>query len=204
MVTSRPFMRKTSSELAEMFEGSRGNLKELRELLKELKHRATPSATALRKKVEAAINGEAPPSGNRPPKSSKEVPSHHTVLCRQCQTNLRIPVPQGAVAYTCPTCKAEFEVSLNNELIQVTWVEKVKTATSQEVQMSDATARSVLGVAPTATFSEIKLAWRKASQQYHPDKHQTLPERLRAAAEVEMQKINEAYRYLERFTADEF
>lgn len=204
MATSRPFMRKTSTELAEMFEGSRGNLKELRELLKELKHRATPSATALRKKVEAAISGEAPPLGTQTPKASKEVPSHQAVVCRQCQTNLRIPVSQGAIVYTCPTCKAEFEVSLNNDLIQVTWVEKVKTATSHEAPMSDATARSLLGVAPTATFAEIKLAWRKASQQYHPDKHQALPERLRAAAELEMQRINEAYRFLERITGDDF
>jgi len=70
--------------------------------------------------------------------------------------------------------------------------------------MSDAVARSLLGVSAQAGFPDIKAAWRKASQQYHPDKHQGLPERLKQAAELEMQRINEAYRFLERATADDF
>gem|GEM_PF-4985651 len=70
--------------------------------------------------------------------------------------------------------------------------------------MTDALAREVLGVSATADFAAIKAAWRKASQQYHPDKHQGLPERLRKAAESEMKRINEAFRYLEGSTATDF
>jgi curved DNA-binding protein CbpA len=70
--------------------------------------------------------------------------------------------------------------------------------------MTDVQAREILGVPPSANFDAIKAAWRKASQQYHPDKHEGLPERLRKAAEAEMKRINEAYRFLEASTASDF
>lgn len=70
--------------------------------------------------------------------------------------------------------------------------------------MTDALAREILGVTASSDFVAIKAAWRKASQQYHPDKHQALPERLRKAAEAEMKRINEAFRFLEGKTAADF
>jgi curved DNA-binding protein CbpA len=70
--------------------------------------------------------------------------------------------------------------------------------------ITEETARSILGVPGNAPFSDIKAAWRRLCQQYHPDKHQGLPERLRKAAEVEVGRINEAYRILARVSAEEF
>ena len=66
------------------------------------------------------------------------------------------------------------------------------------------TARTILGVASSASFADIKVAWRRLSQQYHPDKHQGLPERLKQAAAIEMQRINLAYQILARESAEEF
>lgn len=66
------------------------------------------------------------------------------------------------------------------------------------------TARTILGVTTASSFADIKVAWRRLSQQYHPDKHQGLPERLKQAAALEMQRINMAYQLLARESAEEF
>lgn len=87
--------------------------------------------------------------------------------------------------------------------MHVIWAESIQPESGSE-PMNEAAARELLGVSGSADFQAIKAAWRKASQQYHPDKHQGLPERLRKAAEVEMKRINEAYRLLERTTASDF
>jgi hypothetical protein len=97
-------------------------------------------------------------------------------------------------AYTCPECRAEFETIFRDGVLQVIWAETTQQATET---MTEADARKLLSVSAAADFSAIKAAWRKACQEYHPDKHQGLPERLRRAAELEMKRINEAYRLLE-------
>lgn len=107
-------------------------------------------------------------------------------------------------AIGCPTCKADFETVFKDGLLQVVWVKAKPTKNDSAAPMTDALARDILGLAPGADFAAIKAAWRKASQQYHPDMHQGLPERLRKAAETEMQRINEAYRFLEGSTATDF
>jgi DnaJ-domain-containing protein 1 len=117
---------------------------------------------------------------------------------------LRIAIKEGLNSYVCPSCKAEFEVQCRSGVIQVTWVEKSKPSQSEDTGMTDSQARTILGVDRAASFVDIKAAWRKASQQYHPDKHQGLPTRLKEAAAIEMQRINAAYQYLERLTADDF
>lgn len=200
MATNRPYLSLSGTQLQELFAQNKQSTKLLKEIVLELKHRTTPSAVALRKKVEAALatlTGEASPNG-------AALPSHQTINCRHCDTSLRIPVKDGKVTYVCPSCKSDFEVVGAGGILQVTWIELKKASTKPETEMSDALARSLLGVSEQARFPEIKAAWRKASQQYHPDKHQGLPERLKQAAEREMQRINDAYRFLERATADDF
>ena len=132
------------------------------------------------------------------------MPRDNIVLqCQACKTSLRVPVRPERAAYTCPTCKAEFETQFSDGVLQVIWAERAQPETDNAT-MTEAEARRVLSVSADADFSAIKAAWRKASQQYHPDKHQGLPERLRRAAEVEMKRINEAFRLLERTTASDF
>ena len=50
---------------------------------------------------------------------------------------------------------------------------------------------SILGVSPSATDDEIKTAYRKLSQQYHPDKH--LDSVMEEIATQKMAEINAAY-----------
>lgn len=200
MASNRPYLSLSGIQLQELFAQNKGSGKVLKEIVRELKHRTTPSATALRKKVEimlAILSGEASPHG-------AALPGNQTINCRSCDTSLRIPVKDGKVTYVCPSCKSDFEVIGAGGVLQVTWIEIRKASAKPEPEMSDLGARSLLGLNAQAGFPEIKAAWRKASQQYHPDKHQGLPERLRQAAELEMQRINEAYRFLERASADDF
>jgi len=212
MAAARPHLSRTGTELSQLFEANKEDPKFLRELLRELKHRTTPSALALRKKVETRLNGGGPDQASArktqgeansaaPPPAAP--PAQQTIQCRNCQTSLRVPVRSDRVAYTCPTCKVEFETVFRDGVFQVVWAETTQREAAS-TPMTEAGARELLSVTADADFPTIKAAWRKACQQYHPDKHQGLPERLRKAAEIEMKRINEAYRFLERLTASDF
>lgn len=56
----------------------------------------------------------------------------------------------------------------------------------------------ILGVLPTASFEEIKRAYRDQSQQYHPDKVNHLGEELKEVANRKFKEINQAYQALKR------
>lgn len=51
---------------------------------------------------------------------------------------------------------------------------------------------SLLGVSPFATRSEIKIAYRRMAEVYHPDKLRELPETVREEGESIMRILNEA------------
>jgi len=57
---------------------------------------------------------------------------------------------------------------------------------------------AILGLAPGASFAEIKAAYRKLSMQYHPDKVGHLGEEFKNVAEEKMKDINNAYEFLKR------
>lgn len=210
MASRRPHFSTSGPELQKVFEANKRDPKVLRELLTELKHRSTPTAQALRREVEAALgmvkqsggDNAATRRSNQPP--SPPPPTQQTLTCRGCNAALRVPIRAERTAYSCPTCKADFETVYKDGVLQVVWVEAKSSTKKSSPAMTEALAREILGVTLDAGFAAIKAAWRKASQQYHPDKHQGLPERLRRAAEVEMKRINEAYRYLEGSTATDF
>lgn len=211
MASKRPYFSYTGPQLQSLFESNRQNSKVLRELLAELRHRSTPTAQSLKREVQEALasistggSRESTQTTPSPTASAPEPPSHHKLTCRSCSIVLRVPVRPDKTSYNCPTCKAEFETVFKDGVFQVVWIESKPTDTGSPDVMTDALAREILGVAATSDFTAIKAAWRKASQQYHPDKHQGLPERLRRAAELEMKRINEAFRFLEGNTAADF
>lgn len=57
-------------------------------------------------------------------------------------------------------------------------------------------AKQVLGVAETATAKEIKIAYRRLAQHYHPDRHADLDESKRKKAEQSFMLIQQAYEVL--------
>ena len=62
--------------------------------------------------------------------------------------------------------------------------------------------QSVLGIDSQTTMDEIKLKYRILASQYHPDKVAHLGTKLQDAANIEIQKINEAYAYFKRKPRD--
>jgi hypothetical protein len=56
----------------------------------------------------------------------------------------------------------------------------------------------VLGVSPTASRAEVTEAYRTMVQIFHPDRHHSSPEAVRAAAEARMKELNEAYTIVRR------
>jgi hypothetical protein len=213
MASKRPYFSSTGPQLQNLFEANRNDTKVLRDLLAELKHRSTPTAHALKREVEEALSalqsagsaaGGSQKPKQAPPPPPPPPPSHHMLTCRGCSTALRVPVRPERSAFSCPTCKTDFETVFKDGLLQVVWVEAKPSGEDSVPVMTDALAREILGVTASSDFAAIKAAWRKASQQYHPDKHQALPERLRKAAESEMKRINEAFRFLEGNTAADF
>src|SRR5690554_149451 len=64
---------------------------------------------------------------------------------------------------------------------------------SSEAQLANAYA--VLGIAPSASFAEVKKAYRRMMNKHHPDKlaAQGLPPEMRESARVKSQQIQAAY-----------
>lgn len=211
MARKRPYFSKSGQQLQALFEANRHDPRVLRELIAELKHRSTRSAQALLEQVEQTlartrtrVRQARQQSDAQAGAAASAPPTHETFPCRSCHRTLRVPVLAERTERRCPTCKAEFETFFKEGVLHVVWVETAVEAPPDHLEMTESLAREILGVSPDADFATIKAAWRKASQQYHPDKHQELPERLRRAAEAEMKRINEAYRLLEAATASEF
>ena len=59
-------------------------------------------------------------------------------------------------------------------------------------------AYKILEIAPGATASEIKTAYRRMAKKYHPDKLQHMDEAYRKGAQEKFQKVQEAYEQLQK------
>jgi len=59
-------------------------------------------------------------------------------------------------------------------------------------------AYKILEIAPGATASEIKSAYRRMAKKYHPDKLQHMDEAYRKGAEEKFRKVQEAYEQLQK------
>lgn len=68
-----------------------------------------------------------------------------------------------------------------------------RTANNRHVPQSP---YEVLGIGPSASQDEIKAAYRKLANQYHPDKVVHLGEELQALADQRFKEIQKAYEQL--------
>jgi DnaJ-domain-containing protein 1 len=127
-------------------------------------------------------------------KPGDDTTAKHTDLiidCPACAAQLRLPASMGKLKVTCPKCRDTFEV-------------RVTPSGRIHVYLRDKSPRHpededpyvVLQVPRTATIQEIKNAFRKRMQEYHPDRVACLGIHLRALAEEETKRINRAYELL--------
>ena len=64
---------------------------------------------------------------------------------------------------------------------------------SHDCQPNLSDSYKILGLSEDASIDEIKIAYRKRANEYHPDKTAGLGEKIKDTAEEEMKKINNAY-----------
>jgi uncharacterized membrane protein YkvA (DUF1232 family) len=82
------------------------------------------------------------------------------------------------------------------------WYEQAKGSESsgreQQESVTEKDPYDLLGVSPGATQEEIKSAYRKQAQRYHPDRVSHLGEELQQMAKEKFQEIQKAYETLSR------
>jgi len=116
------------------------------------------------------------------------------VECPACAAELRLPHERGKLKVTCPKCKDTFEVRLTVSG-HVHIYQRAPDIPPGHFKDED-DPYVVLQLAPRATVQEIKSAFRKRMQEYHPDRVASLGIHLRAVAEEETKRINRAYELL--------
>ena len=119
------------------------------------------------------------------------------VDCPGCAAKIRLQRVAGKGAVTCPTCRNKFEVRVTTSG-HVHVYQRASPGSSQNRRDASDDPYVVLQIAPTATVEEIKSAFRKRMQEYHPDRVASLGIRLRTVAEEEAKRINDAYERLLR------
>ena len=111
--------------------------------------------------------------------------------CPACAAKLRLPTATGKLKVTCPNCKDKLEVRLMASG-HVHVYQRVPDKPPRHSKAED-DPYVVLQVSPTATVQEIKSAFRKRMQEYHPNRVASLGVHLRALAEEQTKQINRAY-----------
>ena len=56
----------------------------------------------------------------------------------------------------------------------------------------------ILEVSPSATDSEVKIAYRKMANKYHPDKVAHLGQKMQTIAEEKFKSVNDAYQQIKK------
>jgi hypothetical protein len=113
------------------------------------------------------------------------------VDCPSCFVTVRLHGVADVAAVTCPECGDRFEIRITDSG-HVHVYQRVSRSPDY-ARDEDNDPYAVLGVPSTATAEEIKSAFRKRMQEYHPDRVAPLGVRLRALAEEETKRINRAY-----------
>jgi len=133
--------------------------------------------------------------------NTRNTSSFRTLSCPQCDQKLRIPFPPPAESGKCKACGGSFRVRADQYgNLVVSPSRATETATSAPLTID--TAREILGVGIAATQSEVREAYRRKMQEYHPDRVERLGEKLRALAEQEAKRINAAYKLLRQHGAE--
>lgn len=133
--------------------------------------------------------------------------SSATVHCLQCRRPLRIGLPPRSNVGRCPECGHRFTIILwdsGNNL----YISPADDEFEGPVAQSGAGGRGQLGVfletlgldpgtsPDDLSLREVRKAYYKTIQKYHPDKYSQLPAEFRRIAERKTRELHQAYRGL--------
>ena len=113
------------------------------------------------------------------------------IQCPSCKKNIRIWLPLPGKRGKCVACSSYFLVTVDE--YGNLKVERDRNNRSNEKDSTINNYFIILGVKPSATPDEVREAYKKKMQEYHPDRVSGLGEKLRKTAEAESKAINEAY-----------
>lgn len=78
------------------------------------------------------------------------------------------------------------------------WLGQDNTPQWEDDEAEEEDPFTVIGVAPGASFEDVRAAWRARLAEYHPDRFQTAGDKIRRLAVTETQRINAAFETIAR------
>lgn len=190
MTVRRPLMQNGISQLEALFASSMDDVKVLKKLQEELRHRQVPRAVVLAEKVEKALGGtKAPLDQNTAAPSGRtivQIPTttpmvHQPDLWKNPNGATRVQVPPAPVVRTpAPDAAALSKPSLAD--------------TASMMSLDD--AYKTLKVTAGSTWETIELARRQTVQRAHPTAIGNLDIEQRREAQASARRANDAYAVL--------
>jgi DnaJ-domain-containing protein 1 len=194
----RPLFYKSVAQLELLFKSSKEDVAVLSTLEAELLHRRSMRAAALSARVARQLRSLR--ASEQVSEVTQAPDPSAVVSCANCAQRLRLALTRVPGNFTCPNCKAAFEVTHDGDVLSVVFCGP-PSHVSVNFPRSVEDACRVLAVDLNSPWPDIERARRKLIQDYHPDRVQTLGARLRSVAEQEAKAINVAFEILRKAKA---
>lgn len=141
-MSKRPYFDKSITDLESVYLSNSHDRRVLMDLSKELAHRSTPKAKALRGKVEKSLAGELVSPGGTPPPPSPgmrnvehpaiapangeaQPPARVAIECGNCgESNFVSMLPDIVQHLSCPHCKTSYEAIYKHGVMRSKFAEK--------------------------------------------------------------------------------
>jgi hypothetical protein len=192
---ARPLLAHNIGQLEALFEASKTEVKMLKQLEGELRHRKVPRAVALRTAVQEVIQSSQIVAAQDFSDSIMPPVTHHGVL-----TNATVTANVGALAVTLvapvPAASAVTMAAEETDQAQspVQPCDPI-TAADQGPRINSelADAYRTLRASPNSTWETIELNRRQFVQQTHPDSMARMTSEQRLQIQDQVERINAAY-----------
>ena len=127
----------------------------------------------------------------------KQKPNKSRILsCPVCSANLRVPIPIPSGNARCKKCGGKFNIKEDSHDNLHISIVGDNVNSDDDLPKTCKEACAVLGLSINATLAEIKLSYKRLMKEYHPDKVESLGEKLKVIAVLQSKKINAAYEIL--------
>ena len=186
----RPLMQNGIAQLESLFAASMDDVKVLKKLQEELRHRQVPRAVVLAEKVERALGGAKTPAG--PPTATpagRTIAQIPTVTPKVHQPDLWTS-PNGSTHVQVPPAPAVRSAAPE----AIALLKPALAATASVMGLDE--AYKLLKVTPGSNWEAIELARRQLVQRAHPTAICSLDTEQRHEAQASARRANAAYTVL--------